>query len=254
MARIPVSIQLYTLRDDIQNDLVQTLRRVAEIGYRNVELAGFGGVSAKELKQLLSDFGLQAPSAHVGIDVLQSSGSTRVLEDYQELGCPNLIVPHLGDQWRSGAQGYRNTAEVLNEIGSRLHTEGFQLGYHNHDFEFKEVFDGKSGLEWLMDETDPALVHLELDTYWALFAGHDPVEVIKTYGSRVSLLHIKDMEPDTRAFAPVGTGSLPLDGILEAADTVGVKYLIVEQDSTTRQTPLESVAISYATMKQKGYA
>jgi sugar phosphate isomerase/epimerase len=254
MSQIPVSIQLYTLRDDIGKELVLTLKRVAEIGYQYVELAGFGGVEAPELKQILRDFGLQPSSAHVGIDALQSDGVAKVLEDYQEIGCPSLIVPFLGGEWRQGRQGYERTAEVLNEIGSRLNTEGFQLGYHNHDFEFKETFDGKTGLQLLMEGTSPDLVKLELDTYWALFAGHNPVDVIKTYGDRVEYLHIKDMDPDDRKFAPVGTGLLPLDEIVDAAKSVGsVKYLIVEQDSATKQTPLEAVEISYKNLQAKGY-
>ncbi len=254
MSTIPVGIQLYTLRDDLGKDLEGTLRRVSEIGYKYVELAGFGGKTAKEYKQLLDEYGLKATSAHVGIDAMQGDGLTKLVEDYGALGCKLLVVPFLGGEWRSGAQGYAHTAEVLNEIGSRLHTEGVQLGYHNHDFEFKESFDGKTGLSILMDETDPDLLKLELDTYWALFAGFDPVEVINQYSGRLPRLHIKDMDKDDRSFAPVGTGQLPLDAILAAAPKAGVEYLIVEQDNATKQTPLEAVTISYAKMKAKGYA
>lgn len=254
MTQIPVSLQLYTLRDDLRKDIVGTLRRVSQIGYRNVELAGFGDISAKEYHQILSDLGLQAQSAHVGMDSLKSDGLAKTLADYKEIGCSTIIIPHLGAEYRDGGKAYPRTAELLNKIGANVNAAGFKFGYHNHNFEFDEKFEGKSGMEWLMNGTEASLVKLELDTYWALFAGLNPVDVIDTYADRVQLLHIKDMDPADRSFAPVGTGTLPLDEIVDAAKrTKVVEYLIVEQDSAIKQTPLESVEISFKNLKAKGY-
>jgi sugar phosphate isomerase/epimerase len=112
--------------------------------------------------------------------------------------------------------------------------------------------DGEPAIKTLIANTDPALVSFEFDTYWALFAGFDPVEFITKHGPRISLLHIKDMDAADRSFAPIGTGTLPLDEIITASVTAGVRYLIVEQD-TTKGPELDAVKISYDNLKAKGY-
>jgi len=255
MSHIPLSVQLYTVRDEMGKDLAKTLRKVAEIGYRNVELAGFGGVTAGEFKSLLTDFGLKAPSAHVGIDLLQDDALGKVLEDYGAIDCKRLVVPFLGPDWREGGQGYTRTAETLNKIGGMLKSQGFQLGYHNHAFEFEDRSGGKTGMQLLIEGTSPDLVSFELDTYWVLFAGVDPVQFVDGNADRINMLHIKDMDAQDRSFAPVGSGTLPLDGLLAAAGRApGIEYLIVEQDRATKQTAIEAIEISYATMKEKGYS
>ena len=254
MPQIPISLQLYTVRDDMAQDLNATLRRVAEVGYKNVELAGLNGLAAPEFKQILDDLGLKAPTAHVGIDVLQGDGIGKIAEDYKLLGVETIVVPFLGEEWRQGTQGYMHTAEVINEIASRLTTEGFVTAYHNHAFEFTDPMQGdKSGWQILMDETDPSSLKVELDTYWVLKAGQDPVKTIQELGQRVTLLHIKDMDADDQSFAPLGTGTLPLDAIIQAAESLSsIKYLIVEQDMATKQAPMEAIAISFEHLKSKG--
>ena len=254
MPQIPISLQLYTVRDDMAQDLSATLRRVAEIGYKIVELTGLNGLAAPEFKQLLDDLGLKAPSAHVSIDVLQGDGLGKIAEDYKLLGVETIVVPGLGEEWRQGAQGYLHTAEVLNEIAARLTTEGFITAYHNHAFEFTDPMEeGKSGWQILMDETDPTSLKVELDTYWLLHAGQDPVKIMQELGQRVTLLHLKDKDKNDQSFTPLGTGTLPLDAIVQAAESLGsVKYLIVEQDTATKQTPMEAIAVSFERLNSKG--
>lgn len=253
MAQTPIALQLYTVRDAMEKDFEGTLRKVAEMGYQNVELAGFGGKAAQDVKAILDEFGLKAIGSHVGLDLLEGDGLDKVIEDHKLLGIHFIVVPWLAEERRRDKAGYLRLAEVLNEVGETVKQEGLQLAYHNHDFEFKQQFDGKPGLEILFDETDPNLVQGEVDTYWVLFAGQDPIEFLGKYPGRFSLIHIKDMDKDDRSFAPIGTGTLPLDAIVQAAPAAGAKYLVVEQD-TTKGPSLDAVRTSITNLKARGYA
>jgi sugar phosphate isomerase/epimerase len=253
MAQIPIALQLYTVRDELEKDFTGALRKVAEMGYTNVELAGFGGNSAKDLKAILDEFGLKAVGSHVGLDQLEGPNSSKTIEDHNLLGIPYVVIPWLPQERREDKAGYERLAGVLNEVGRKVKAAGMTLGYHNHNFEFDQKFDGKPGLAILFDETDPNLVIGELDTYWALYAGTDPVEFLNKYPGRFPLIHIKDMDQDDRSFAPIGTGVLPLDAIVQAAPAAGAKYLIVEQDQT-KGPSLHAVRTSINNLRAKGYA
>jgi len=252
MAKLPIALQLYTVRDDAAKDYAGTIKKVAEIGYSGVELAGHGGLGVQALKSLLDDTGLRIAGSHVGIDVLEREIG-RVIDENLSLGNRTVVVPYLSNERREGADGYRRTAAVLNEIGEALLAHGLTLAYHNHAFEFEPLENDEIGLDILLQNTDPAFVKAEIDTYWVLVGGQDPVEYIKKYSGRVTLLHIKDRDPETGTFAEVGTGNLPLDAIVEAAPSVGATWLIVEQD-TCQRPPLDSVRISFENMKARGYA
>ena len=253
MAQIPVALQLYTVRDELEKDFVGGLRKVAEVGYKNVELAGFGSMAPVELKSLLDELGVRAVGAHVGIEAFSSAGIGKVMEDYGLVGCHYLVVPYLAQERRQGKQGYLAVAEELNRTGETLKQNGFELAYHNHNFEFEQQFDGKPALSILLEETDADLVKAELDTYWVMYAGADPIAFMAKYPGRFPLLHIKDMDRSDRSFAPIGTGILPLDGIVAAAPAAGARYLVVEQD-TTKGSSLDAVRISLNNLKSKGYA
>ena len=253
MTQIPVGLQLYTVRDDADKDLIGTLKALSGMGYVNVELAGLYGKTAAEAHTLFADAGLKPVSAHVGLNLLQGENVAKTIEDYLTLGVYTVVVPFIGDDVRQGGAGYPALAKTLNETAETLGRFGVKLGYHNHDFEFNEQSNGKPGIEVLIEETDSQLVSFELDTYWALKAGFDPVAFLNKYPSRFSLLHIKDMDPADKFFAEVETGLLPLDGIIEAAPAAGAQYLFVEQD-VTRRPALESVKISLDNLKAKGYA
>jgi sugar phosphate isomerase/epimerase len=237
----------------MEKDYEGTLRKVAEMGYQNVELAGFGGRAAKDVRAILDEFGLKAIGSHVGLDLLEGDGLANAIEDHKVIGCRYIVVPWLAAERRQDKAGYLRLAEVLNQVGETVKQEGLQLAYHNHNFEFDQKFDGKPALEILFDETAPELVQGEIDTYWVLFAGQDPLAFMGKYPGRFPLIHIKDMEKEDRSFAPIGTGILPLDAIVQAAPAAGAKYLIVEQD-TTKGPSLDAVRISITNLKARGYA
>jgi sugar phosphate isomerase/epimerase len=222
-----VGLQLYTVRDETAKDFKQTLQYVAEMGYPAVEFAGYGNIASRDMAALLADFGLRAASTHVSLTALNED-LERELNYCLDIGCTFLAVPWIGPEWR-GAEGFRKLAPRLNEIGRLSKERGITLAYHNHSFEFEQQ-DGKYLLDILLDATDPDLVKLELDTYWATFAGADAVTYLRAHSGRVPLVHLKDMTAD-RNFAEVGDGTLDIPGYYRAARESGTRYFIVENDA-----------------------
>src|SRR3989440_4307648 len=226
MATVPVALQLYTVRDESARDFAGTLRRVAQIGYTAVEFAGYGGLAANEMQALLRETGLRAASTHVGLAALEADLDHEI--DYcLAIGCQYLVLPWLDQRWR-GADAMRALAPRLNELGRRCRERGVVFSYHNHEFEFARS-DGRYLLDQLLDATDPALVVLELDVYWAAYAGADPAAYLRQRAGRVPLVHLKDMAAD-RSFTEVGDGTLDLPEIFTAAEIGGARWYIVEHD------------------------
>lgn len=247
MARIPIALQMYTLRNEAGRDFAGTLREVARIGYAGVELAGTGGLSAVELRRLLDELNLQVAGSHTPLEVLETNPN-EALDFNQAIGSPFVVCPYLPEHRRKSAGDYHALAEVLNRIGAVCKERGLQFCYHNHDFEFQQ-FNGQYGLDLLLGATDPQLVKAELDTYWAQKAGLDPAAYLRKYAGRCPLVHLKDMTADaSRTFAEVGEGTMDWPAIFAAAEAGGARWYIVEQD-TCRRAPLESVAISLRNLK-----
>jgi sugar phosphate isomerase/epimerase len=245
----PIALQLYTLREEMAQDFEGILRQVAELGYVGVELAGTGGLSAAQVRELLDKYGLKASSAHVPLEVLETD-ITQAVEDAKTIGYSVIAVPYLMPNRRGDRAGYLQLAATLNSIGAELKKHGLQLAYHNHDFEFVQ-FDGEYALDLIYANTDPENLKAELDVYWIQYAGVDPVAYVSKYVDRAPLIHLKDMtNDDERFFAEVGEGTVNIDGVIAAA--TGAQWLIVEQDRS-RRTPLESVKISIDNLRAKGY-
>lgn len=252
MSKLPIALQLYTLRDQTAQDFSGTIRKVADMGYAAVELAGHGDLSIRELVSLLQDNHLRVAGSHVGIETMEQD-IAKVIDENLALGNRYVVVPYLSEDRRQGADGYKRTAETLNGLGETLRSNALSLCYHNHDFEFQKQDNGELGIDILLQNTDPALVKAEVDTYWVLVGGQDPVEFVQKYRGRVPLMHLKDRDKTDGSFAPVGTGNLPLDALVAIAPTVGTEFLIVEQD-VCKIPPLEAVKISYDNLKARGYA
>lgn len=226
-----LALQLYTVRDETARDFAGTLKRVAALGYTAVEFAGYGGLSAQGMRDLLAETGLQALSSHVPLNQLEEQFEQE-LEFCTTIGCSYIILPWLAPELRD-KNGLARVAAILNRLGGECKARGITLGYHNHNFEFEAVSANDSTflLDYLLENTDPAAVALELDTYWAAYAGVDPVNYLGRYKGRVPLVHLKDMlpEPD-RSFTEVGAGTLPISAIVEAARASGAQGYIVEND------------------------
>ena len=225
-----IALQLYTVRDHTSRDMLGTLARIAEQGYRAVEFAGFGGVPIGDLRVALDDLNIRAVAAHVPVEDLQGQAG-RVLADLQALGCSHAVLPYLGDDRRQNAGQISELAAMLNRTGKLCREAGMGLAYHNHAFEFAPL-DGSTIFDILVEETDPALVGFELDIYWARYAGVDPIAMLRRLAGRVPLVHIKDMAAsEDRAPAPVGEGTFDWPPVLEACAAAGADWYIVEQDN-----------------------
>jgi sugar phosphate isomerase/epimerase len=241
-----ISLQLYTVREQTARDMPGTLRRLAEIGYTAVEFAGFGGLTPRELRGTLDDLGLRASGAHVPLDAWESDPSS-VIADMHAIGSPHAIVPMAPPGRRGDKDSVARLAESFNRWGGLCRDEGLTFSYHNHDFEFAPLGDATMW-DVLVWETDPELVHLELDLYWIKYGGTDPETVLRDVGDRVSLVHLKDMAPDeTRSDLPVGEGTIPWPQLLAAADEVDVEWFVAEQDNP--RDALEDVESSLKAMR-----
>jgi len=252
MSKLPVALQLYTVRDDCAKDFVGTLKKVAEIGYHGVELAGMHDLSASDVAQQLRSLGLTVAGFPTGIETLTDELDATI-ECAKLLECRYLVCSYMPDELRGSADDWRTVAARLSTIGQRCSDNGIGLCYHNHSFEFQQ-FDGEYGLDIFFAAADPERVKSELDVYWVKHGGADPVELMKKYRGRIPLVHLKDMEPGPdRAFAEVGEGTLDIAGVIAEAEAGGSEWLIVEQDACKRP-PLESARISFDNLKNMGKA
>ncbi len=223
-----IAVQLYTLRELAAEDLAGTLRAVSGAGFRAVEVAGLPPIEAAALRDLLGAEGLAPVGSHESIERLRAD-LDGVIERMAVIGCPRIVVPWLPEADRNSPDGVRRVAGELGRIASVCGERGISLAYHNHAFEF-EPLDGTTAWAVLLEALPPE-VDLELDVYWAAFAGRDPVEVFRSAGERVRMLHMKDMAPGPeRGDLTPGDGILPWREIVAAATQQDVAWYIVEED------------------------
>ena len=243
----PIGLQLYTVRDETARDFTGTLRQVAALGYPAVECAGYGGLDAQTLRALLDELGLRAPAAHnIKLDASEDA-LARELEYARTIGCDYVVVPYIGPA-RFTEERLPALAQQLTAIGQRSREAGLQLVYHNHDYSFARRGETYL-LDALLDAVDPALLALELDVYWATFAGVDPLAYLHQHGARVPLLHLKDMDA-RREMTEVGAGTLDMAAIIAAAQAGGTRWFIVEHDHPTIPS-LESARRSLEYLKTR---
>ena len=251
---LPIGLELYTVRNELQKDFPGTIKKVAAIGYKEVELYAFLGKPAAEIRRTLADNGLVCPVAHY--DLKLEPRLAQEIDYAHQLGLKYMVVAWLTPDERKSLDQYKRYAEFFNRAGAETKKAGIQFGYHNHNFEFK-TFDGKVAFDELLRLTDPQLVKIELDCFWMTWAGRNPVDYMKRNPERYPILHIKDRKPgygmstdvDDKPgpFIEVGHGVIDWKPIFAAA-SAGVKHYFVEQDFCDR-SPFESARISYEYLK-----
>ena len=247
---LPIALQLYTVRDEMEKDVATTLKAVAEMGYRNVEAAGLANLSPADFRKACDDAGLKIVSAHLPLPA--EDAVAKFGEDAKTLGISFAVTGIPGDL-RTSADGYRAHAKNCEMIAHALGEHGITLCYHNHSFEF-EQFDGKYGLDILYEESAPDSLQAQLDVYWVQHGGLDPAEYMLKWRDRCKTLHLKDMlDDEQKTFAEVGEGILDWPSIFKAAEEVQPAWYIVEQDRCAGPS-LESAKISFENLKKWGYA
>lgn len=223
-------LQLFTVRDLMQQDVRGTLKMLAGLGYKELEFAGLFEQPATVIAKWLAEFGLTTPSAHVLLKPMLEE-TNRVLDEAQTLGQHYLVVPYLFDHERNdGLKSYQKIAEQLNHLGEQCQKAGLTLAYHNHDFEFATI-DGSTPYDVLLTQTDAKLVKMEIDLYWAAKMQVDVTSLFKRYPGRFPLWHMKDLAADG-SFADVGKGTLDFAPIVAAAGVAGLQHAFVERDVT----------------------
>jgi sugar phosphate isomerase/epimerase len=261
-----MGLQLYSIRDAMAADVPGSLKKVSDMGYKHMELAGYAdgkfyGYEPLEFRKLVEGLGMEILSSHTQVEAqgITLENATKMAEDHAKLGVKYCIQPWIVEEARTTIASYQKMASDWNKVGEIMKANGIQFGYHNHNFEF-DTLEGKVPYyDVLMAELDPDLVTMEIDLFWVTKAGQNPVEMFNKYPGRFQLFHLKDMftkeEPfyhtNTQDFAPVGEGQIDFKAILAAKDIAGMKYLIVEQDSTKDGLPFEAIQKSMSNLTSK---
>jgi sugar phosphate isomerase/epimerase len=242
-----IGVQLYTVRDAVQRDLEGTLARVADIGYQEVEFAGYAGRTAAQVRDAVRRAGLRAPLAHVPLSAL-GQGWDQVLDDARTVGHRYLVMPWLDEKDRPNLDAYRRIADRLNRAGETASRAGLRLAYHNHAFEFTPM-EKRLPYDVLLESTDPAHVHLELDLYWITKGGQDPLAYFDRWPGRFRLVHVKDSAgPPEHRMADVGAGTIEWARIFAQRKQAGIEHFFVEHDDPP--DPFASITASHAYLSQ----
>ena len=268
-----IGLQLYSVRKLLEKDYVGTLQMVSQVGYRNVEAAGFYNHTAAEVKHAMGVAQLNCFSAHYSLaDLLKDVDGTITFA--KEIGLhwvicsspsvadPSRFANAPGGAWQAmhnsmTADDWKWNAEQFNRIGHKMKSRGLQFGYHNHTMEFRDLGGGLNGYQIILKETDPRVVTLEMDCGWVAAAGGNPAEILLAHPTRFSLLHIKDFkatepgqEPGQRVSTELGRGVVDFKPIFAAARKIGIRYAIVEQEEFDIPA-VDALKIDFAFMQEQ---
>lgn len=230
-------IQLYTFRKEMLHDAAGTLEQIASFGIKQIETASsvkghYYGLSPKEMRQICNDLGMDLRSGHVGLDTKWQ----QTIDEAAESGQEYLICSSLPGRGQT-VDNYKRVADLFNKSGEQCKKRNIKFGYHNHDKEFEQE-NGEILYDVLLKNTDPDLVHMELDLGWVVAAGKDPFQYFQNFTGRFPLWHLKDMKG--RNSTEFGRGALDIVKLLKNADQSGLKYFFIEQEDYS-STPQESM-------------
>jgi sugar phosphate isomerase/epimerase len=235
-----IGMELYTVRSLTAKDLAGTLAQLAKLGYKEVEFAGYQGHSAAEVRAMLEQNGLTAPSAHIDLPKIENEADA-TFADAKVVGHRWITVPSLPRGPRQTVEDWKQIAARFNTAGKKVNDAGFKFAFHNHNDVFRKAGD-EVPIDILMRETDPALVSYQMDVYWVVNGGGNPVELLGKYPGRFKMLHLKDsMGPPDHKMADVGAGTIDFKAILSHAK--GIENYFVERDDPT--DPMASAAASF---------
>lgn len=248
-----IAAQLYTLRDFLKTpeDIENSLKKVKEIGYDAVQVSGMGSIDPEDLKRIVDREGLTICATHIAFDRLKDD-IDRVIEEHQLWDCKYVGLGAMPEEYRKNKDGFLQFIREASIIASKLKENGLQFIYHNHNFEFT-TYEDQTGMEILLENTDPGTFNFEIDTYWVQAGGGDPAQWIRNVAGRMEVVHFKDMTVSgwDSIMAEVGEGNLNWERIIQACKDIGVLWVCVEQDICQRD-PFESLAISLKNLQELG--
>jgi sugar phosphate isomerase/epimerase len=247
-------VQLFMVRRQAEQDLAGVLKAIHQIGFTQIELYPIAySHSAADLRKIIADAGLSSASAHVDYVGLEDK-----IDYIHQLGCEYLVCPMMPEQLWTSPEGFREAATQFNRWGETVRARGMKFAFHNHDYEFKPQAGGTTGFAELMKNTDPAVVKLELDCYWLMQGGQDPLAVLKQHADRAVLIHMKDrqagatvsynMDATSEHFTELGKGTINWSALLAQAKKQGIRYAFMDQDETAGPV-LDSLKESYTYLK-----
>ena len=250
-----IGLQLYTVRDQMKAAFDGTIAKVASIGYKEVEFAGYFGHTPAQVRAVIDRNGLTSPSCHVEYAVLTDQWPS-VIESSKTIGQSYIVCPWIPEEMRKQPDGWKRAIDTFNHAGEISKKSGIQFAYHNHWFEFLPA-NGKLPYDMLLEQCDPDLVKMELDLCWITVAGADPLTYFNRYPGRFPLVHVKDMKKLPKVSASggqdfgdslkdmtaVGSGIIDWKRIFAQSEKAGIKHYIVEHDKP--EAPFESIKISY---------
>ena len=252
-----MGLQLWSVRHAMKQDPLSTLKSLAEIGYSDIECAGYSeglyyGMSRAEFKQHLSDFGLLMKSSHTRTGAKNPDEKRTMTNQWEaacndaaEMGQRSIICSSFEESERQTLDDFKRHAELFNQCGEIAKKYNLIFGHHNHDYEFLPI-DGVIPYDILLEQTNPELVHFELDLYWIRKANANAFDYFEKYPGRFPVWHVKDMDDtEERFFTEVGTGVIEWPEIFKAQGQSGMQYFYVEQDEFRKHKPMDSVEISY---------
>jgi len=245
-----IGLQLYTVRDQLQADFEGTLARIAQIGYKNMEFAGYYNRTPEQVRATLDKLNLVSTSSHIGAPLLRQDAAGQI-KAAKTIGQDYITIPSY--QFGKDLAGWRKGVAEFNQWGAMCRDAGLKLAYHNHNFEFAPL-EGTTGYDILQNEVDPKLVDFELDLYWARFAGQDPLALFAKHPGRFAMWHVKDMvvTDDKKGMSPVGKGTIDFKSYFAHAQQSGLKHFFVEHDSASQYPggSLASIEASYQYLHQ----
>jgi sugar phosphate isomerase/epimerase len=224
-----VGIQLYTVRDLMKTDVPGTLAKVAAVGYKEVEFAGYFGHTPRQIRDLLKRNGLTSPSSHLSFESLEKDWQKQ-LDDAKTAGHTWVTIAWMPEEKRKTLDDWKRHAETFNRAAAQAKKSDLRFAYHNHDFEIRPI-NGTRPLDLLLSSTDPKLVDFELDLYWAVFGGGNPLDFFNRYPKRFPMVHVKDSSgaPDNK-IVDVGQGKIDFRSIFAQSEKAGIKHYFVEND------------------------
>jgi len=250
-----LAAQMYTVRAFTQTPegIRESLKKVADIGYKAVQMSAWGPIEPELLAEYANENSLEICVTHIGFDRIVGD-TERLIEEHKIWDCDYIGLGSMPDCYRDSEEGFIAFAKAMEEPAKKIRDAGLHLVYHNHNFEMAK-FGGKTGMEILMENTDPEAFQFEMDTYWIAAGGGDPADWIRRLRGRMDIVHFKDMvydpEKKSSVFAEIGQGNHNWPEIIRACGEIGAKYHIVEQD-TCKGDPFDSLRISFEYLTKMG--